>query len=154
MQHIGHIDAARWIYTSSKHPLQPFQEDIIQNIIEVSYLNIQKKMEQITENNIRTCGFCHRELSTEAFYINKHTLHVDSYCKECRRSVTAERYSNSKSVNSSHSYPIITRTADPKLRMALIAHALQTVNESIARKQQRLLEEQNKLNKPATDRAD
>lgn len=99
-------------------------------------------MKQITENSIRTCGCCHRELPLEAFYISKSTQHVDNYCKECRKALTSDRYHNSKPVNSSRSYPIITQIAEPALRMSLILHALQTVSKSIARRQQRLREEE------------
>lgn len=99
-------------------------------------------MRQITPTGIRTCGCCRRELPIEAFYISKRTQHVDNYCKECRKSFTNNRYRGSKLANSSRSYPVITRTADPELRMALILNALQTVSKSVARKQQRVREAQ------------
>lgn len=98
-------------------------------------------MKKNIENNLRTCGCCHRALPVEAFYLNKRTHKPDNYCKECRKSATNNRYRNRKVANK-HAHPIITQVADPTLRMALILHAWQSVNESIARKQRRLHEKE------------
>lgn len=99
-------------------------------------------MKNLSENNFRTCGCCHRKLSKDEFYLIKRTQRYDNYCKECRKSTTANHYRSIKFVNRPRTYPIITRIADPTLRMSLILHALQTINESIARKQQKVREEE------------
>lgn len=104
-------------------------------------------MEKTIENNYRTCGCCHKELPIEAFYLNKRTQHADSYCKECRKSATNNRYRNRKYANSQYGYPVITQVTDPALRLSLILHAWQTVNESIARKRKKLREKEEKADR-------
>ena len=98
-------------------------------------------MKKNIENTSRTCGCCHKELPIEAFYINKSTQKPDNYCRECRKSATSHRYHNRKS-SIKYGYPVITQVTDPDLRMTLILHAWQCVNESIARKQRKLHEEE------------
>ncbi len=101
-------------------------------------------MKQTFNNQTRICSRCHRELPLAAFYINKNTQHPDHYCKECRKTLSKSRNKNTLIVND-RSYPVITRIADRSLRITLILHALQVVNESVARKrkQQREQEYQN-----------
>ena len=90
-------------------------------------------MKQIFENQSRICSCCHRELPLAAFYIDKHTQHPDRYCKECRKAVSKTRHKNTL-IENERSYPVITRIADRELRMSLLLHALEVVNESVARK--------------------
>ena len=80
-------------------------------------------MKQNKEKNVRTCGYCHKELPIEAFYINNRTHHADNYCKECRKSITSNQYRHFISVESSRNYPIITQISDRERRMVLILKA-------------------------------
>lgn len=128
MQHIRYIDAARQIYRCKK------QNPIIQ------YTHIYIIMKQTLNPPIRTCHSCLRELPAEAFYVNRKTQVLDYCCKECRSAASKKRYMDSHSVNDTHMYPVITDIQDRILRMELILHARQVVNESMARKRRRLRE--------------
>ena len=97
-------------------------------------------MEQTLNPNIRTCHSCLRELPIEAFYVNRKTLIPDYCCKACRSAACKKRYLDSRSVNDIRTYPLITDIKDRTLRMELILHARQVVNESVARKRRRLWE--------------
>lgn len=109
-------------------------------------------MEQISENNLRICGCCHRALSMDLFYINKHTHLPDNYCKECRREFSNARYHCSQTVDKSCHYPVITKISDRTLRMALIFHALKVVRESVLSKRERLRESGRQDQSPITNR--
>ncbi|WP_300699523.1 hypothetical protein [Bacteroides sp.] len=111
-------------------------------------------MKKNTEKNVRICGYCHKELPIEAFYISKHTHHADNYCKECRKAMTSKQYQECKFVDISRDYPVITQIPDRERRMVLILKALQTVNKSIARKRQRMLNESCRQDKAAKEQAD
>lgn len=76
----------------------------------------------------------------EAFYVNRKTLIPDYCCKACRSAACKKRYLDSRSVNDIRTYPLITDIKDRTLRMELILHARQVVNESVARKRRRLWE--------------
>ena len=89
-------------------------------------------MKQTLTPFVRTCHSCLRELPIEAFYVNRKTLIPDYCCKK--------RYLDSRSVNDIRTYPLITDIKDRTLRMELILHARQVVNESVARKRRRLWE--------------
>ena len=91
-------------------------------------------MEQTLNPTIRTCHSCLRELPIEAFYVNRKTLIPDYCCKACRSAACKKRYLDSRSVNDIRTYPLITDIKDRTLRMELILHARQVVNESVARK--------------------
>lgn len=97
-------------------------------------------MKQTLNPLSRTCHFCLRELPAEAFYVNRKTQVPDYCCKECRSAASKKRYMDSHSVNDTHMYPVITDIQDRILRMELILHARQVVNESMARKRRRLRE--------------
>lgn len=97
-------------------------------------------MEQTLTNPVRTCRYCLKELPPEAFYTNSRTHTPDNYCMECRKAACRKRYHRSQIINDTRSYPVITDTQDRKIRMALILHAKQAVNESIARKRRKLRE--------------
>uniref|UniRef100_UPI0032EB0402 hypothetical protein n=2 Tax=Bacteroides cellulosilyticus TaxID=246787 RepID=UPI0032EB0402 len=97
-------------------------------------------MKQTLNPTIRTCHSCLRELPIEAFYVNRKTLIPDYCCKACRSAACKKRYLDSRSVNDIRTYPLITDIKDRTLRMELILHARQVVNESVARKRRRLWE--------------
>ena len=97
------------------------------------------KQKQIPETHF--CGCCRRELPLEAFYIEKGTQRPDRYCKECRRTTSNVHYYHAQTADRTRRYPVITETSDRALRMALIMHAWQVVKESVARKRERLREE-------------
>ena len=78
------------------------------------------------------CTCCGRTLPLTEFYVNARTGRHDSRCKECRRE--SSRRQRTKDVMDCRTtgrrrYPVITETADPVLRMALIRRALRTVEE-------------------------
>lgn len=97
-------------------------------------------MKQTLTPFVRTCHSCLRELPIEAFYVNRKTLIPDYCCKACRSAACKKRYLDSPSVNDIRTYPLITDIKDRTLRMELILHARQVVNESVARKRRRLWE--------------
>lgn len=97
-------------------------------------------MKQTLTSFVRTCHSCLRELPIEAFYVNRKTLIPDYCCKACRSAACKKRYLDSRSVNDIRTYPLITDIKDRTLRMELILHARQVVNESVARKRSRLWE--------------
>ena len=99
-------------------------------------------MEAIIKQPLHFCGCCRRDLPQEAFYVNKRTLTLDNYCKECRKTNSRKHRETSKGTtrieNRKTFYPVITQLKDPVLRSSLISHALQTVRESIQRKQNKI----------------
>lgn len=140
MQRAGCIDRIRWIYTSSKQPLQASLAGACRKNIIVLILNKKMVMEQIIEKNVRFCGCCHRELPVDSFYVDKRTLAPDNYCKECRRAMSNARYRRSLPASNPLRYPVITEISDCTLRMYLILNALKVVRESVLRKRKRLCE--------------
>lgn len=103
-------------------------------------------METSTHIHSHVCGCCKRKLPLEAFYVNKRTQSPESYCKECRKANSgkhreANRYI-AQTENKKRSNLIITQVEDPALRRNLISRALRTVSESVARKQQKLKEQE------------
>ena len=104
-------------------------------------------MEAIMNQPLYFCRYCKRELTQEAFYKDKRTLALDNYCKECRKTNSRKHRETNKTnkqfENKKNSYLVITKLRDPALRSILIDHALQTVRESIKRKQNKI--KQNEL---------
>lgn len=97
-------------------------------------------MDHSTNQQLCICGCCKKELPQTAFYLNKNTQKRGNYCKECRKAVSREQYTNVKCVkiekNARH-YPVITRIEDREVRKVLLLHALQEVAESIQRKKRK-----------------
>lgn len=94
-------------------------------------------MENLKNQTLYVCGCCKRQLSPDAFYVNRRKKSPDRYCKECRKSASRKQREADKYipyVTKKRSYPVITETTDSTLRMNLIRHALQVVAESIERK--------------------
>lgn len=101
-------------------------------------------MNQLLSNPTRICGKCHQELPCEAFYVSQKSQYRDCYCKKCRaESSRLRRKQQPHSSISDHpkAYLVITLVKNREVRIALIRHAKQVVNESIARKRRRLKEE-------------
>ena len=100
-------------------------------------------MNQVLSEDTRVCGKCHRKLPFEAFYFNKKTQTPDCYCKkchgECNRMVRKKNI-HPQGTNHPRCYLVLTRIEDREQRLKLILHALQVVNESIARKRRRIRE--------------
>lgn len=102
-------------------------------------------MEHIATNDYLLCGCCHRQLPPENFYIsNKKTQKHDNYCKECRKECSSKHYRQSQFVDSTPSYTVITDVTDDNKRMALILQALRVVNDSMARRRRKLIEQEAK----------
>lgn len=97
-------------------------------------------MNQLSDNTLHTCRYCLQALPLEAFYIDKRTNEPEHCCKKCRSLTARNRYVRSRSVDRARNYPVITSTSDRNLRMILIRHARQVVNESLARKRKKLRE--------------
>lgn len=102
-------------------------------------------MEHIATNDYLTCGCCQRQLPPENFYIsNKKTQKHDNYCKECRKECSSKHYRQSQFVDSTPSYTVITDVTDDNKRMDLILQALRVVNDSMARRRRKLIEQEAK----------
>ena len=102
-------------------------------------------MEQETIKTTHFCGCCKQELPLEAFYYNKRKQCPDGYCRACRKLASRKQRKDiiySQNVNNGVSYPVITCTEDPELRMSLIRHARQVVNDSLARKRRKSIAEE------------
>lgn len=97
-------------------------------------------MKQTIPPSTSYCGHCHRQLPVEAFYTDHNTNCPDRYCIACRKEISRIRYCESHSENKRYKYPVITNLTDGNLRIALILHAKQVVNESVARKRKLLHE--------------
>lgn len=111
-------------------------------------------MKHITAISNLTCGCCHRQLPPDAFYIrNKKTQTLDHYCKECRKKCSNKHYRQSQIVDSKPSYTVITDVTDRNQRMVLILHARRVVNDSMARRRRKLIEQEAKED-PDTDLSD
>lgn len=96
-------------------------------------------MENSNNQPLFVCGCCKKELPRENFYeITNHRR--DSYCKDCRRTVSHERYDARRCarVVEERVYPVITRMENRETRLAFIRHALQVVAESMKRKQRKV----------------
>lgn len=93
-----------------------------------------------SSSNLYTCRYCLQDLSAEAFYIDKRTNLPDNFCKQCRSMAARSRYFRKQNVDEKRQYPVITDLPDPEQRTVFILHALRVVNESIARKRNKLHE--------------
>ena len=100
-------------------------------------------------NTTHYCGCCKRELPLDAFYFNTKKQRPDRYCKECRKASSRKQHRSDKykqNVDISKEYPVITQIQDPEMRKQLILHALQVVEESIARKRKKEREQEEAFN--------
>ncbi|MCI1681351.1 MAG: hypothetical protein LKI39_02215 [Bacteroides sp.] len=104
-----------------------------------------------SEKGTRICGCCHKELSIDSFYVNKHTNLPDNYCKECRRSFSNLRYRYRQVTKKKPQYPVITEISDKDLRIKFLLNALDVVHRSIERKKKRLREEEYRNESPDED---
>ncbi len=101
-------------------------------------------MNQLLSNPTRICGKCHQELPCEAFYVSQKSQYRDCYCKKCRAEssrLRRKQQPHSSIPDNPKAYLVITLVKNREVRIALIRHAKQVVNESIARKRRRLKEE-------------
>lgn len=139
-----YIDAARTIYRRYAPPtiyIRRYTTDILKHpTTEYIYLFNQFIMNQLSINTLHTCRYCLQALPPEDFYINNRTHQPECYCKKCRSQIAHMRYFRSHHVDKVRHYPIITDTPDRNQRLALIRHARQVVNDSIARKRRILRE--------------
>ncbi len=104
----------------------------------------------ITQTNEQVvCGRCNASLTLDHFYKSSKRGH-DNYCKSCRIEVSQRTYVRQLAKGSrKKSYLVITEVEDQKLRLALIKHALHTVQASMERRRQKIHEaEYQQLNKP------
>lgn len=104
-----------------------------------------------TEKSTRICGFCHQELPIDSFYRNKQTNLPDSYCKECRKSISNVHYRDHLAAEKGLYYPVITDITDRDLRLKLIRHALEVVRLSIERRNRRRRDDDYRNDSPDTD---
>ena len=101
-------------------------------------------MNQLLSNPTRICGKCHQELPCEAFYVSQKSQYRDCYCKKCRAEssrLRRKQQPHSSIPDHPKAYLVITLVKNREVRIALIRHAKQVVNESIARKRRTLKEE-------------
>lgn len=92
----------------------------------------------------KRCPGCQQELPVSAFSVRDKRHTPDTYCKECRKAANRIR----RKSNNTHQeekaptrcYPVITNIGQRDVRLRLILHALQTVRQSIARKQRKRCE--------------
>ncbi len=101
-------------------------------------------MNQLLSNPTRICGKCHQELPCEAFYVSQKSQYRDCYCKKCRAEssrLRRKQQPHSSIPDNPKAYLVITLVKNREVRIALIRHGKQVVNESIARKRRRLKEE-------------
>lgn len=100
-------------------------------------------MEQTIMKTTHFCGCCKQELPLANFYFNSKKQCPDNYCKACRKRSSRKQRKElecSRIVNKPHCYLVLTKVAERELRIKLIRHAQQVVNESIARKRRKLKE--------------
>lgn len=102
---------------------------------------MKTKINTATQQLTSFCSHCQRELPLEFFYTNKRTQCPDRYCKECRKTISRQKYDHVRiqSVMSQKcSYPVITEISDRELRMKFIFHALHEVQQSIERRKTKM----------------
>lgn len=87
---------------------------------------------------LRTCLCCLRELPDSHFYAKNKQNEPDSYCKDCRKTMSRQRRKKKvcppEKEDAPPLYPVITRIGQPEVRMHLILNALQTVRDNALRK--------------------
>lgn len=102
-------------------------------------------IENLENTTAHYCGHCKRKLPLDAFYFNKRKQCFDRYCKDCRKAKSRDHYNtkdNTRSVNGSGHYPVITQTEDPEKRKELILHSMQVVIASVLRKKKKQREQE------------
>ena len=101
-------------------------------------------MNQLLSKQTRSWGKCHKALHCEAYYVSQKSQYRDCYCKKSRAEssrLRRKQQPHSSIPDNPKAYLVITLVKNREVRIALIRHAKQVVNESIARKRRRLKEE-------------